>query len=358
METTKILHIWTNHHTSGRWYSHNRENCRTRNRIWYIHLQWCWSRKLQHLSKLVLVLYSQSAVLQSLQLLQNLSLEPPYSMERQKNPSLLRLQKILQQLHYLEQELLKEDSKLVGSGTLTLSNDQRVVTGIILSPTGSGTFSILGGAASNSRTICCKKNSYRYHRCCRNKILPSIPRLRSIWYIHIIWRTHTSRDRLHTKVHWIWNYYNLWICRRGGSCQRDWCWYCNLLWCSRCQNHSRRSGRNSPLRYKRLLLSPHSIKFTDTTETTEIQTHLVLLQSLVLVLQNQYKSLVTTETTKILTHRVDLHSPILLSYTHLSITHLRLALVLQSFIRQVEQARILHLRQLRDSRKIQRTCWI
>ena len=35
----------------------------------------------------------------------------------------------------------------VGSGTLTLSNDQRVVTGIILSPTGSGTFSILGGAA-------------------------------------------------------------------------------------------------------------------------------------------------------------------------------------------------------------------
>ena len=34
-----------------------------------------------------------------------------------------------------------------GSGTLTLSNDQRVVTGIILSPTGSGTFSILGGAA-------------------------------------------------------------------------------------------------------------------------------------------------------------------------------------------------------------------
>ena len=45
----------------------------------------------------------------------------------------------------------------VGSGTLTLSNDQRVVTGIILSPTGSGTFSILGGAAEsiNSRTICC-----------------------------------------------------------------------------------------------------------------------------------------------------------------------------------------------------------
>ena len=103
--------------------------------------------ELQHLSKLVLVLYSQSAVLQSLQLLQNLSLEPPYSMERQKNPSLLRLQKILQQLHYLEQELLKEDSAPVGSGTLTLSNDQRVVTGIILSPTGSGTFSILGGAA-------------------------------------------------------------------------------------------------------------------------------------------------------------------------------------------------------------------
>ena len=34
-----------------------------------------------------------------------------------------------------------------GSGTLTLSNNQKVVTGIILSPTGSGTFSILGGAA-------------------------------------------------------------------------------------------------------------------------------------------------------------------------------------------------------------------
>ena len=44
-------HIWTNHHTSGRWYSHNRENCRTRNRIWYIHLQWCWSRRMHNICR-------------------------------------------------------------------------------------------------------------------------------------------------------------------------------------------------------------------------------------------------------------------------------------------------------------------
>ena len=148
METTKILaHLDKSPYVRKVVFSQSRELSYQKSDLVHSLTVVLVKASIQHLSKLVLVLYSQSAVLQSLQLLQNLSLEPPYSMERQKNPSLLRLQKILQQLHYLEQELLKEDSNTVGSGTLTLSNDQRVVTGIILSPTGSGTFSILGGAA-------------------------------------------------------------------------------------------------------------------------------------------------------------------------------------------------------------------
>ena len=108
----------------------------------------------------------------------------------------------------------------------------------------------------NSRTICCKSNSYRYHRCCRNKILPSIPRLRSIWYIHIIWRTHTSRYRLHTSIHW----YGIVTTISGSADEVDlvreigvgiatFSGACNS------QIHSRRSGRNSPLRYKRRFCS-------------------------------------------------------------------------------------------------------
>ena len=80
-----------------------------------------------------------------------------------------------------------------------------------------------------------------------------------------------------------------------------------------------------------------SIKFTDTTETTEIQAHLVLQQYLVLVLQNQYRFMDTMETTKIQAHLEHLHSPIHLSYIHLSITHLRLVLVLQFSSRHLEQ---------------------
>ena len=87
---------------------------------------------------------------------------------------------------------------------------------------------------------------------------------------------------------------------------------------------------------KALLLSPHSIKFTDTTETTKIQAHLVLLQSLVLVLQNQYRYLDTMETTEIQAHLEHLHSPIHLSYIQKFVIFLQLVLVLQSFIRQVE----------------------
>ena len=88
---------------------------------------------------------------------------------------------------------------------------------------------------------------------------------------------------------------------------------------------------------KELLLSPHSIKFTDTMETTEIQAHLVSLQFLVLVLQNQYKYLDTMGTTKIQAHLEHLHSQIHLSYIQKFVIFLRLVLVLQSFIRQVEQ---------------------
>ena len=63
------------------------------------------------------------------------------------NPSLLRLQKIQQQSHYLEQALLKEDTSLLVLELLHSATIKEFVTGIILSPTGSGTFSILGGAA-------------------------------------------------------------------------------------------------------------------------------------------------------------------------------------------------------------------
>ena len=137
----------------------------------------------------------------------------------------------------------------------------------------------------NSRTICCKSNSYRYHRCCRiQDTNSSIPRLHSIWYIHTIWRTYTSRYRLHTSIHWSWscNYYleqhYSKVCPEVASGTATLLWICNS------QIYSRRSRRNSPLRYKRRLCTYQlSIKFTDTTETTKIQAHLVLQQYLVLV---------------------------------------------------------------------------
>ena len=64
---------------------------------------------------------------------------------------------------------------------------------------------------------------------------------------------------------------------------------------------------------------------------------LVLLQSLVLVLQNQSRLTDTTETTKIQAHLVDLHSPTHLLYTQTFVTFRQLVLELPSFTRQVEQ---------------------
>ena len=62
---------------------------------------------------------------------------------------------------------------------------------------------------------------------------------------------------------------------------------------------------------------------------------LVLLRFLEMQTSLYNTSLDTTETTKILAHRVDLHSPILLSYTHLSITLHIMELARQFFMESV-----------------------
>ena len=109
------------------------------------------------------------------------------------------------------------------------------------------------GCRSNSRTICCKSNSYRDRRCCRIQTNPSIPRLRSIWYTHTIWRTYTSRYRLHSSIHCFWYTQRFWCCWRSRCIQRSCRWYCNVLWFCCSQIYSRFRRGNSPLRYKRRL---------------------------------------------------------------------------------------------------------
>ena len=226
----------------------------------------------------------------------------------------------------------------VGSGTLTLSNDQRVVTGIILSPTGSGTFSILGGAAEQQSNHLLQEQFLQISQVLQKQDTSKYSKTSfHLVHSHYLENSHIQRSTSHQRTLDLELLQSLDLPTRWILSER----LVLVLQPSLVQPLSESQQtiwkEQSSSIQKALLLSPHSIKFTDTTETTEIQAHLVLLQSLVLVLQNQYKSLVTTETTKILAHRVDLHSPILLSYTHLSITHLRLALVLQSFTRQVEQ---------------------
>ena len=208
----------------------------------------------QHLSKLVLVLYLQSAEYQSLQTSAELV---GWNLHIQWNGRRILLcsdsRRILQQLHYLEQEVAQRRIRMGwfwNSYTQATIKESLLVSYFLT--TGSGTFSILGGAAEST-----------VEPSAARAILTDITGVAETRYFQVFQDfvpsgtftlsgelTHPEID-LHTTVHWIWNYNNLWICRRGGSCQRDWCWYCNLSLVDLLSESQRRSGRNSPLRYKK-----------------------------------------------------------------------------------------------------------
>ena len=294
--------------------------------------------KQHHPSKLVLVLYSQLVVLQKQQLLQNLSLELLYSTERQKNPSLLRLQKILQQLHYLETVLptvnvSSRDLELLHSATIkklllvSYCLQQVLVHSVFLvalqrQPSNH----LLQEQFLQISQVLQKQDTSKY-----SKTLFHLVHSHYLENLHIQTSITLQLTLVLVLLH------SLEVQENKDSSEKLVLVLLPSLvhLLSDLQQTIWKAQSSSISRVHRHL--PKSIRFTDTTETTEIQAHLVLLQSLVLVLQNQYKYLGTTETTKIQAHLEHLHSPIHLSYTHLSISHLRLVLVLQFFTRQVDQ---------------------
>ena len=108
-------HIWSNYHSSGRWYftiERVSSGFTEQMVLEHIFTVVLLKTKQQHSPKLVVDLYLQSVEYQKPRHLPNLLLEPPYSTERQMLPSLLRLQKIQQHLHYLEKHRLPSTSSM------------------------------------------------------------------------------------------------------------------------------------------------------------------------------------------------------------------------------------------------------
>ena len=185
--------------------------------------------------------------------MQNLLLEHPYSMERQRLHSLHRLQKYCNNLHYLEGLLTQIRVRWIWN-SYTQKRHQCSYW-----------------CSSISRRIwyiqciwwCCRESTVEPSSArailtditgvAETRKISSIPRLRSIWYIYNIWRTYTSRYRLHTSIHWYWKCYYFWNCWREQNCPEIGVWYCNILWFCNSQIYSRFRRRYSPLRYKRII---------------------------------------------------------------------------------------------------------
>ena len=163
-------HIWSNHYPSGRWYSHSREDHQDLQDRWNwnIHIQWCWSRRGNNISpKLDLVLYSQSVVYQ----------KPRQAAELVAGTSIF---------NGTGRRMPSSAQTPENTATLTLSGDRSVAFNADTSSMdlelshSEGTIKSCYWCSSicywiryiqwtwwscrgNSRTICCKSNSYRYH---------------------------------------------------------------------------------------------------------------------------------------------------------------------------------------------------
>ena len=302
--------------------------------------------KQQHSPKLVVDLYSQSVVYQRPRQVQNLLLVHLYSTEQQKNPSLLRLQKIQQHLHYLEKQLpsvyeSSMDLELLLSATISrlLLESEILSLYLVLSLDlvllqNQSLYHLLQVRFSQKLQVLQIQDTFKY-----SKTLFHLVHLQYLENLHIqISTTHqhtlvlemlpslvlqTSPERLHRLELVLQHFLDL----QHSDLQQI------------------QSKVQSSSIQRALLQLPNFIGYT-------LLLRLVLLQSLVLVLQNQSRLTDTTETTKIQAHLVDLHSPTHLLYTQTFVTFRQLVLELPSFTRQVEQLSNLSRRattQLKDS---------
>ena len=268
-------------------------------------------------------------------------------------------QKILQQLHYLEQELLKEDSALL---VLELLHSATIKESLLVSYflqqvlVHSVFLVVLRRQQSNHllqeqflqiSQVLQKQDTSKYSKTSFHLV-----------HSHYLENSHIQRSTSHQGTLDLELLQSLDLPTRWILSER----LVLVLQPSlvhRCQNHSRRSGRNSPLRYKSASALTALNQVYGYYGDDRDPAHLVLLQSLVLVLQNQYKSLVTTETTKILSTSGGFtfsNTPLVHPFVDYTPSiGIGVAVLYQT---SGTSCRILHLRQLRDSRKIQRTCWI
>ena len=286
--------------------------------------------KQQHSPKLVVDLYSQSVEYQNPVQLQNLLLEPPYSMERQKKVSLQILQRILQHLHYLEQELLAENtngkeqelllSKEVSSLLLVsnyLTTDLVHSVYLVVLPSQQSNH-LLQEQFLQRSVVSQKQDTSKYSKTSFHLVL-----LHFLENLHIqISITHLYTQHLELQQ------FLVLLGREDLSERLVLVLLLSLVdLLSDLQQTISKEQSSSIQR-----VHPQLPNFTG---CTHLQ-HLVLQQYLVSAIREKSRIMVTTEMIKIQAHQVDLHSPIHHLYTHLSITHLRLVLVLQSFIRPVD----------------------
>ena len=296
-------HIWSNYHSSGRWYLHRREDHQGSTKqmaLEHTLTVVLLKTKQQHSPKLVVDLYLQSVEYQSLRLAELVAGTSIFNGEQMLNPSLHRLQKILQHLHYLEKGLAHSRYDFNGSGTLTIRRDINPITGVRLSRKDlvhSLDLVLLQNQQSNHllqeqflqiSQVLQRQDTSKYSKT-------------SFHLVHsqYLENSHIQISITHQRTLVLEMSPYLVLPRRGRSCQKlDLVLLHSLVHLLSDLQQTIWKEQSSSTQ-KAPLLSPHSIKFTDTTETTEIQAHLVLQQYLVLVLQNQYRYLDTMETTKI-----------------------------------------------------------
>ena len=352
----RSIHIWSNFHSSGRCILQKRVSSGFTDRwYWRIYLQWCCSRRSNNiLRSWFWISICNRWNIRNQDICRTCCGTSIFN-GTADSASLLRLQKIQQHLHYLRNICLPStrvpmDLELSLSATTSRLLLESETHSIVLA-----NFFGLGSAAESITIPSANDNSYRYHRCCGDKIPSSIPRLHSIWNIHNIWGIYSSRYRLHSSIH------RSWSCNSSERkhykiCWHEICfWYCCTIWICNTQIAQRRSRRE---------------QFSSTPKGASAFTALNQVygyygddKDCIWYYNNiwcwYYKTnpgiMVTMETTEIQAHLEHLHSPIHLSYIQKFVIFLRLVLVSPLSDRWI-CTRILLLRQLRDSRKIQRTC--
>ena len=200
-------HIWSNHHSSGRWYLHNREVSSGFTK--QMDLEHTLTKVLQRRVNNILRSWFWFSIrnrwyIRNCYIRRTCCWNLHIQWNGRRMPSLHRLQKILQHLHYLEQDFAKSTT----SKDLELlhSEETSIVTGVIYLTEGSGTLFGLGGAAEST-----------VEPSAARAILTEISGVAETRYFQVFQDfvpsgtftlsgelTHPDID-LHTSVHWYWN---------------------------------------------------------------------------------------------------------------------------------------------------------